>query len=80
MHVEHHPLSVEFPEFKQQIHALKSSDPHFSKLFDAYGDADKAVNRAENGQENLSDAELEDLKKERVMLKDALYALLKDAA
>lgn len=77
MQVEHHPLIVEFPEFKNQIHALKSSDAHFSKLFDAYGDADKAINRAENGLENLSDAALEDLKKERVMLKDDVYALLK---
>ncbi len=79
MQVEHHPLSIEFPEFKAQIHALKLSDPHFSKLFDAYSDADKAVNRAENGQENLGDAELETLKKERVALKDALYELLKAA-
>jgi uncharacterized protein YdcH (DUF465 family) len=80
MQVEHHPLSIEFPEFKDQIHALKSSDLHFSKLFDAYSEADKAVNRAENGQDNLGDAELEDLKKERVMLKDELYELLKAAA
>ena len=80
MQVEHHPLSVEFPEFKDQIRALKLSNPHFSKLFDAYSEADKAVNRAENGQDNLGDAELEDLKKERVLLKDELYELLKDAA
>jgi uncharacterized protein YdcH (DUF465 family) len=79
MQVEQHPLSIEFPEFKEQIHALKLSDLHFSKLFDAYSDADKAVNRAENGQENLGDAELETLKKERVQLKDELYALLKAA-
>jgi uncharacterized protein YdcH (DUF465 family) len=80
MQVEHHPLSIEFPEFKDQIHTLKLNDPHFSKLFDAYSEADKAVNRAENGQDNLGDAELEDLKKERVMLKDELYELLKAAA
>ena len=80
MQVEHHPLSVEFPQFKDQIHALKLSDSHFSKLFDAYSEADKAVNRAENGQDNLGDAELEDLKKERVLLKDELYELLKGAA
>jgi uncharacterized protein YdcH (DUF465 family) len=80
MQVEHHPLSIEFPEFKDQIHALKLSDQHFAKLFDAYSEADKAVNRAENGQDNLGDAELEDLKKERVILKDELYELLKAAA
>ncbi len=36
MQVEHHQLAVDFPEFKEQIHDLKSSDAHFAKLFDEY--------------------------------------------
>lgn len=80
MQVEHHPLSVEFPEFKDAIHALKLSNAHFAKLFNEYDDTDKAVNRAENGIDNLGDAELESLKKVRVTLKDQLFQLLQVAA
>lgn len=80
MQVEHHPLSVEFPEFKDAIHALKLGNAHFAKLFNEYDDADKAVNRAENGVDNLGDAALESLKKVRVMLKDQLFQLLQTAA
>jgi uncharacterized protein YdcH (DUF465 family) len=79
MHVEHHPLAIEFPELKNQIHALKTSNPHFSRLFDAYGDIDKVVTRAENGLDHLGDAALENLKKERVLLKDQLFDMLDDA-
>lgn len=80
MQVEHHPLSVEFPEFKDAIHALKLSNAHFAKLFNEYDDTDKAVNRAENGIDNLGDAALESLKKVRVTLKDQLFQLLQAAA
>lgn len=79
MQVEHHSLSVEFPEFKNAIHELKQSSAHFSKLFGEYDEADKAINRAENGVENLSDAALETLKKVRIALKDQLFQLLQAA-
>jgi uncharacterized protein len=80
MHVELHPLIVEFPEFKDAIHALKRDNAHFSKLFDEYDDTDKAVNRAENGVDHLSDMALERLKKIRVVLKDQLLQLLQARA
>ncbi|MDO8651145.1 MAG: YdcH family protein [Undibacterium sp.] len=80
MQIEHHPLSVEFPEFKDAIHKLKLGNAHFSKLFDEYDNADKAINRAENGAEHLADAALESLKKVRISLKDQLFQLLQTAA
>ncbi|MEO8407140.1 MAG: YdcH family protein [Oxalobacteraceae bacterium] len=80
MQVEPHPLSVEFPEFKDAIHTLKQGNAHFSKLFNEYDDADKAVNQAENGVTNLDDATLESLKKVRVTLKDQLFQLLQTTA
>ncbi|MFZ6844088.1 YdcH family protein [Undibacterium sp. RuTC16W] len=79
MRIEHHPLSAEFPEFKDTIHAFKLSNAHFSKLFDEYAETDKAVNRAENGIDHLNDAALEELKKVRVVLKDHLFQLLQTA-
>lgn len=80
MQIEHHPLSTEFPEFKDAIHALKLSNAHFAKLFNEYDDTDKAINRAENGIDNLGDDALEGLKKVRVSLKDQLFQLLQAAA
>jgi len=80
MQVEHHPLANDFPEFKEQIHQLKLSNAHFAKLFDEYADTDKAVNRAENGAENLADAALENLKKVRISLKDQLFHILQTSA
>jgi uncharacterized protein len=78
MTVEHHPLISEFPEFKDAIHTLKMNDAHFAKLFNEYHDTDKAVNRAENGVENLGDSALEGLKKVRLSLKDQLYQQLQN--
>lgn len=78
--VEHHPLIREFPELRERIRALKGSDQHFSRLFDAYEVADKAVVRAENGVDHLGTNELEGLKKQRLALKDQLYTRLRQPA
>jgi len=75
MSAEHHPLAQDFPELRERIHALKS-DAHFSRLERAYEDVDKRIARAEDRIEHRSDAELEQLKLERVRLKDELYRLL----
>jgi uncharacterized protein YdcH (DUF465 family) len=80
MQVEHHPLSVEFPEYKDAIHELKLGNAHFSKLFEEYHDTDKAINRAENGVEHLADAALDSLKKIRIALKDQLFQILQSTA
>lgn len=80
MQVDHHPLSTEFPEFKQAIHELKANDKHFAKLFAEYDETDKAINRVVNGAEHLGDAALEDLKKARLSLKDQLFKIIQAGA
>ena len=80
MQVDHHPLSSEFPEYKQAIHELKTGNAHFAKLFNEYDETDKAINRAENGAEHLGDVALESLKKIRVSLKDQLFQILQSSA
>jgi uncharacterized protein YdcH (DUF465 family) len=80
MHIDNHPLAREFPEFQAQIHSLKTTDAHFARLFNEYEAIDKAVIRAEEGLEHLGDLALEELKKKRLALKDALYGLLSPAA
>lgn len=77
MDLDNHPLARDFPEFKDKIHALKTSNTHFARLHREYEEVDKAVIRLETGVEHGSDAEIETKKKLRVLLKDELYALLK---
>lgn len=76
---EHHDLIHELPEYRDQIHTLKLSNAHFSRLFDEYHDIDHEVRRIEQGVETPSDVYTEDLKKKRLHLKDELYGMLKRA-
>jgi uncharacterized protein YdcH (DUF465 family) len=77
MQVENHvSLANEFPEFKDNIHTLKMENAHFAKLFDEYNAADAEILRIESGAEHASDLDLEGIKKQRLHLKDQLYAML----
>ena len=80
MTIENHSLINEFPEFKDRIHQLKVSSTHFGRLFAEYDTVTHDVHRIETGAEAASDERLEALKKQRLQLKDSLYALLKQAA
>ena len=76
MHVEHHDLHHDFPEFTDAINALKSGNAHFAKLFASY---DRLTGKVEDLEEHdmpVSDFTLEDMKKQRVKLKDELYHML----
>ncbi len=76
---EHHGLVKEFPEYKDKIHELKTSNPEFAKMFEKYEDIDKEIYRIEMQIENTSDEYTENLKIRRVQLKDQLYAMLQQA-
>ncbi|HUS97482.1 MAG TPA: DUF465 domain-containing protein [Hyphomicrobiaceae bacterium] len=71
-----HELAAEFPDFKDRIHELKTSDAHFLRLFDEYHEVNREVHRAEAAGLNISDEHYEDLKKKRMVLKDQLYGML----
>ena len=73
---EKHDLHHELPEFKDEIHHLKMNDAHFSRLFKEYHELDQEVIRIEQGVENTSDEYLEQQKKQRLHLKDALFTML----
>lgn len=79
MSVEKHDLVHELPEYREKIHDLKMNNAHFARLFEQYHEVDHAVHRIESGAEAAADDYLEGLKKERLALKDQLYALLKKA-
>lgn len=77
MHVEHHDLHHEFPEFAKEIRDLKISNQHFAKLFDDYHTLTTEVENLEQNDIPVDDYSFEDLKKKRVKLKDELYAMLR---
>ena len=76
---EKHDLVHELPEYRDVIHALKTSNAHFSKLFDEYHEIDHEIHRIETGVETPSDDYIETRKKQRLQLKDELFAMIKDA-
>lgn len=77
MPLEKHDLIHELPEYKDKIHSLKMSNSHFSKMFEKYHEIDHEIHRIEVGVENSADEYLESRKKERLHLKDKLFAMLK---
>ncbi|MEZ5997418.1 MAG: DUF465 domain-containing protein [Hyphomonas sp.] len=73
-----HELTEEFPEAADKIHALKTSNAHFAKLADEYHELNRQIHRIETDLEPASDEHQTELRKKRMVLKDELYAMLKD--
>jgi uncharacterized protein len=79
MPIEKHSLVHEFPEMHDRIYTLKTTDNDFARLFDQYEVVEHTVHRIEVGTDAASDERLEQLKKERLSLKDELFGLLNKA-
>lgn len=77
MTLQQHDLHHEFPEFKDVIHSLKTSNHHFARLFDEYHAANNEVKRIEGQGVPVADETFEEAKKKRLKLKDELYAMLR---
>ncbi len=71
-----HDLAAAFPGAAARLHELKLGDAHFRKLSDDYYELDKAIHRAETGIEPTSDQHLEDLKKQRLTVLDAVAEMV----
>jgi uncharacterized protein YdcH (DUF465 family) len=76
MNIERHDLVHEFAEHREKIHHLKMENAHFAKLFEEYGTVTKEVERLEGESVPVADEAFEGLKKQRLLLKDQLYAML----
>ena len=74
-----HELAEEFPDHVQAIHELKSSDAHFAKLMDEYHEINRAVHRAETDIEPTGDMHMAEMRKQRLALKDEIWAALQKA-
>jgi len=73
---EKHDLFHEFPEHRERIHELLANDHHFAKLADEYNNVDKEIYSIEQGVETPSDEYTEQLKKQRLLLKDELLTMI----
>ena len=78
MQFDHHPFLQDHPELQGQIHELRKSSVHFAKLLREYDGICLEIGRSESDIPGylMSDLELEQLKRERLSLKDALIVML----
>ena len=76
MDLLNHDLAHEFPEYLAKMRTLKSTDAHFTRLFDAYDDNNHAIKKYELGGAVISDEALEIMKKQRLSTKDEIYQRL----
>ena len=74
-----HELADEFPADIEKMHALKTTDSHFAKLFDEYHAVNGAIHRAETNVEPMAEEHEQALRKKRMALKDEIAKMLRDA-
>jgi uncharacterized protein YdcH (DUF465 family) len=66
-----------FPEYRDLITKLKGKDAHFNQLFDKHNEMDQQIHNMETRVVQATSVEIENLKKEKLQLKDKLYAYLR---
>jgi uncharacterized protein len=69
-----------FPEFRELITKLKGHDAHFTRLFDKHNELDQHIKNKEAHIEPGTQIEIEQLKKEKLALKDEIYQVLLKAS
>lgn len=69
-----------FPEYRDLITQLKHKDLHFTKLFERHNEIDQQIKNFEANLETASELAIETLKKEKLYLKDQIYAILVKAS
>jgi uncharacterized protein YdcH (DUF465 family) len=72
-----HALVLEFPDKALKISALKETDAHFAKLVGEYDAVNEKVHRAEARLDAISEEDEEHLRRARLILKDAIWKLLR---
>lgn len=65
-----------FHEYREEIAKLKVQNAHFEKIFNEHNDLDQKIQNAANGIEVASNLEIEKLKKQKLRLKDEVYAMI----
>jgi uncharacterized protein YdcH (DUF465 family) len=76
MQVDHHDIHSEFPDMREAIEVLRKENARFASLYGTYNRLTGKVENLEEHDMPVSDFTLEDMKKQRVRIKDELYHLL----
>lgn len=74
-----HDITHEFPQLRDKIHTLKTTNHHFTRLYNTYDEINHTIAKIETGGGVMSDEALEDLKKQRLKLKDEIVQMLNAA-
>jgi hypothetical protein len=70
-----HALNREFPELAETVARLKIGNAHFTHLLAQHDEVDQQITKDETGIAPMDEAAVEALKKQRLLLKDQLYAI-----
>ena len=76
MQILPHDLDHEFPEFSGVMHRLRQRDPRLGSLFEQYDRVNGTIVDIEENDKPFQDLEFEEMKKERLRIKDQIYAIL----
>ncbi|KMQ79868.1 hypothetical protein BPMI_02486c [Candidatus Burkholderia pumila] len=68
-----------FPEYRDLISRLKTEDAHIARLFERHNELDYQITNMETGVSPADGFTIETLKKDKLLLKDKLYVVLKKA-
>lgn len=68
-----------FPEYREQIAQLRANDRHFSRIFDEHNKLDHEIKQLEDKASPVYDVEMENLKKQKLRLKEEIYDMLRKA-
>lgn len=66
-----------FPEYRDQITQLRGSDRHFSRIFDEHNKLDHEVKQLEEKHSPAFQADIDALKKQKLVLKEEIYTMLR---
>lgn len=69
-----HELDDEFPKQAETIQRLASENAEFAALTARYHHVNGEIHHIETGEDAASDSRWEELKKERLLLKDRIFA------
>lgn len=74
-----HELHEAFPAYAEVLVTLKAEDKHFAKQVADYDELNHKIFRAENNLDPMDDLAMIELRKERGLLRDQIFAALKAA-
>lgn len=60
------------------VQALVNENPEFKSLFQRHRELDKQIDKADGGQLAISDESLEQMKRERLQIKDRMYVMINE--